>query len=404
MNKHAFQSRRLCGLGKKTTGSCRGSNRRGVAVPLVAFLMVVLLATTAFVVDVGYIARTRQELQNAADAAALAGATKMLDRSQLRGNYGYDRSGVITASQAAAQQFAALNHVANVTIALGANGSNSVAGDLVCGYLSNPRNPNCQMDTQTTPYNAVQVLARRDSQLNGSLGLFFGRLMGMDASDLNASATAVYDGNIEGFKISPNGPQNSKLLPFALLVDSWNQSLAGAGSDQYSYDPATMAVTTGSDLIREIALFSVSGGSPGNFGTINLGQSSNSTATLRQQILNGPGASDLANLPGGQLALGSDGTVSLTGNPGISAGMESSLQSIIGRPRIVPLYRTLSGNGANAQYTIIGFGGVVVTKAQLTGPNKAILVQPEFVQDSTAFTGGPVTNSRFIYSALQLCR
>src|SRR5438105_9704663 len=53
--------------------------RRGVIVPLAALLMVALLGMVAFAVDIGWMTVTQSELQNAADCAALAGVTPLMD-------------------------------------------------------------------------------------------------------------------------------------------------------------------------------------------------------------------------------------------------------------------------------------------------------------------------------------
>src|SRR6185369_15977722 len=52
--------------------------RRGATVVLMACLMVVFVAMVAFALDIGYICSVQAELQNAADAAALAGAQQSL--------------------------------------------------------------------------------------------------------------------------------------------------------------------------------------------------------------------------------------------------------------------------------------------------------------------------------------
>jgi Flp pilus assembly protein TadG len=54
-------------------------NRRGKIVVITAFLMTVLLGMVAFSVDVGYMAVTRTEIQICTDAAALAGASGLVD-------------------------------------------------------------------------------------------------------------------------------------------------------------------------------------------------------------------------------------------------------------------------------------------------------------------------------------
>ena len=59
--------------------------RRGAVAPLTAVLLIPILGMLAFAIDIGYITETNLELQNAADAAALAGAAKLLDRGTLKG-------------------------------------------------------------------------------------------------------------------------------------------------------------------------------------------------------------------------------------------------------------------------------------------------------------------------------
>ena len=51
--------------------------RRGAIVPLTALLLVVLLGMLAFAIDLSYASEVESELQNVADAAALAGAGKL---------------------------------------------------------------------------------------------------------------------------------------------------------------------------------------------------------------------------------------------------------------------------------------------------------------------------------------
>src|SRR5687767_3988675 len=66
----------------------RKNRRPGSAViSLAAVLMVVMLGMIAFAVDIGYIAVARAELQNGADAAALAGASRLLSKAAQTGQY-----------------------------------------------------------------------------------------------------------------------------------------------------------------------------------------------------------------------------------------------------------------------------------------------------------------------------
>lgn len=69
-------------ISRAATWSHRGKSarqRRGKIVVMTAFLMTVLLGMVAFSVDVGYMAVTRTEIQICTDAAALAGASGLVD-------------------------------------------------------------------------------------------------------------------------------------------------------------------------------------------------------------------------------------------------------------------------------------------------------------------------------------
>src|SRR5438477_6333068 len=55
------------------------TRREGAIAPLTALLLIPLLGMIAFAVDLGWITHTQNELQAAADAAALAGAAQLTD-------------------------------------------------------------------------------------------------------------------------------------------------------------------------------------------------------------------------------------------------------------------------------------------------------------------------------------
>src|SRR4029077_18354334 len=113
----------------------------------------------------------------------------------------------------------------------------------------------------------------------------------------------------------------------------------------------------------------------GNFGTVDIGNDNNSTADLSRQIRFGINESDLAYI-GGALQLGPDGTLLLNGDTGISAAIKDDLESVKGQPRAICIYSTVTGNGNNAMYTIVGFVGVRIMKVKLTGNPKYVTIQP----------------------------
>ena len=59
--------------------SPRRPRRRGAVIVLAAVLLVTLLCACAFSIDIGYIMMVKTQLQNAADAGALAGAGSLRD-------------------------------------------------------------------------------------------------------------------------------------------------------------------------------------------------------------------------------------------------------------------------------------------------------------------------------------
>jgi hypothetical protein len=314
---------------------------------------------------------------------------------------------------AEAQKFSYDNYAGNVPLSLLSNPANSASGDIVCGYLSNPSDLSQPLDLNPYP-NSVQVRVRRDDTANGPLSLFFARVAGVNNESLTAMATATFKDRINGFSIHTPGTNTCKLLPYALDVNTWNQVLVGAGPDNWSRDPSTGAVTAGSDGIHECKLFPISNGNgsswnslpPGNFGTINIGSAANSTAVLVRQILYGPNADDLSYYPNGRVQIDPDtGTLLMNGNTGVSAGAKDALTSIIGQPRIIPLYTSVSGPGNNAEYTIVAFAGITITEVVLTGSlsSKHLTIEPCFCVDTNALPGTKPT-SYYAYTPVALTR
>jgi Flp pilus assembly protein TadG len=396
---------------------CHSPTRRaGAVVPLVALMLVFLLGMVAFAVDLGYIAVVQKELQNAADAAAMAGTSQLLDRNELKGSP--NQSAAVANARAAAQAFSSKNAGGGVALLVDGNSSNDTGGDLVCGRIANPRDLTSTIDTTASKYNSVQARVRRSSAKNGSLQLFFGPVLGKSTQDLSAKATATYEDGIRGFRIPGNSLGTSKLVPFTLDVHIWTNAstdpwydpaqpagvVQGNGPDVWTYNPTTQAYAAGSDGIHEVNLYPTKGNSPGNFGTVNLGQANNGTPILERQILNGPNAQDLSAFPNNTIALGADGTLQLQGNPGISAGFKDDLASIRGQPRIFPLYVSVTGQGANTYYTIVAFAGMTILDVDLTGNNKHVTIQPEFVQDWSAVGGGSGSTGYFVTKPLRLTR
>jgi len=384
--------------------------RRGSVLPYVLVVFPVLLAFTALSVDLGVLYAARAESQNSADAAALAGAGRLLDERRLLGVA--TLAEVQRQSREEAAAYAAFNTVRNEGPFVEQNVANDINGDLVLGILRDFDNYDEPMSfTNPTEFNAVRVCVRRDEIRNGPVQLYFARMLGIGAKNVVAEATAAIKDGVIGYKVTEQ-TGNADLLPFALHIDSWNALLSASltTGDNYAVDPATLAVGPGSDGKLELNLYPGGGTEttqvqPGNFGTVDIGRQSNSAADIRRQILYGVSADDLAYF-GGELKLGADGTLPLEGDTGLSAGFKDALEAIKGQPRAIPLFSEVSGNGNNAVYTIVGFAGIRIVNVKLTGAmrKKELVIQPAFVVDDATITTTQWDSSYFVYQPPRLVR
>jgi Flp pilus assembly protein TadG len=197
------------------------STRRGNIVVLSAFLIVAMLAMAAFAVDLGYIADAKNELQRAADAAALAAAARLPNTS------------------------------AAVPVALSCAGNNQTSitpvlqiQDIVFGFwdrdtamFHNPR-------PSGRPYNSVKVTLRRTAANGNPLNLFFGRVLGKHSADITATAVAFGDRGLCGpfigiDELSAGG--NLTTDSFDSYDGSYVSSMAGNRGSVCSDGPITVS-------------------------------------------------------------------------------------------------------------------------------------------------------------------
>jgi Flp pilus assembly protein TadG len=391
--------------------------RHGGITALTALMLIPLIAVLAFAIDLGYIWRTDGELQNAADSAALAGASQLL-------LYAVPASQPsLSASQQLALQVAALSAVrARARTFVGYHTAGDVSlvvndADITIGYIADPVQPpsssaGAWVTGPTAPFpNSVQVIVRRDSTVTtGSLGLFFGRLIGTATSDRRASATATLRGqNITGFagtggRMLPIGMSQATFQylagtnptppPGVTLQDNYTVTLPVSGVSP----PAN--VTSKPDGTSEATVYPGSS-TAGNFGLLSLTNSNVSSApTYANWITAGPSAADLATFG----ANGIQAPLTMYGGPGLKATEQGPLSSIIGRPSVMPIYDTYTSSGANTTYHVIGFVGATVVAVDLTGGNKNVTIQLTPVVDPTAAVGGSTATAPFVYRGVSLTR
>ena len=161
-------------------------NQAGVSAVIIAIVLTMLIGFTALAVDVGYMYVTKNELQNVADAAALAGAgylgsiyeTKSYDEQQ---THEFLRSDI----EFVAQQVAFKNQAAKMKIVI--NDADVIIGTWDGSTLTVMADPIVGPD-------AVRVIARRDGIANGPILTFFARIFNINAVNVSADATAALTG------------------------------------------------------------------------------------------------------------------------------------------------------------------------------------------------------------------
>jgi Flp pilus assembly protein TadG len=375
--------------------------RQGAITILAAILSVVLIGMVAFCVDIGYVLSAKEELQRTADASALAACWEFGKRISM----GNSDSVAAAYARTTAAEYAAFNHVTGNEMDVDTNSCNHPAGGIVFGYVADFTDSQSPFQTGTTNgYNAVRIRLDKDSSANGEVPYFFARIFGMEGQDLHTEAIAGLVRDIRGFQ-APAGGGNLDILPYALDLDTWNNFIANVGSDNYCWNSTTGTVCSGSDGWVEVNLFPQGTGSPGNRGTVDIGSSNNSTADIAQQIVEGISPADLA-YHGGQLVFDACGKIYLNGDTGISAGVKDELASIIGEPRIIPIFSSVSGNGNNATYTIVKWQGIRIMAVKLTGSmsQKHVTIQVAPVLTNGVIPGTTSGTSHYVYSPVVLVK
>jgi Flp pilus assembly protein TadG len=370
--------------------------RRAAVIPFFALMLIPLLGMLAFSIDAGYMALVRSDLQNAADAAALAGAEQLQSLYVQYNQPGQtSQTSILTQAttnsgasspMATAIRFAGYNKAGNVKLSV-------PNADVTFGFTDAKGN-------YTSPYsgfpNTIQVTVRRDRAANGSLKLFFGPVLGMSSIDLTATARAtIYEGTVNSLQVIQG--VEAHILPVTLDYKFWDQFYSNSTSPD-----GTIHLNANNGL-PELQVFPYPGNAPGNFGLLDVGMPANKTPAFRNWINTGQTPNDISYLVNNNLV-----PVSLQSpepwkaGTGVSSTLLSDFQSVEGQPNLLPLFKAAqypdatngnvyiaaSGSGQNATYEIVGFVGVTISNATGSGGNMVIAVQPSAVVDPTAVLTG----------------
>jgi Flp pilus assembly protein TadG len=388
----------------RRTSPRKRQSRRGTITVLAALLSIVLIGMVAFSVDIGYVLSAKEELQRTADASALAACWEYGQKLAK----GDTSAASAEAARTTAVNYAALNRVTGKPMTVDANTSNDPDGDVVFGYISDFKDSQSEFHTDNTnAFNAIRVRLHKDSSVNGEVPYFFARIFGLQGQVLHTEAIAGMIRDIRGFKAPANG-KNLDLLPYALDLGTWNDLVSGNSSDNYRWNPATKQVEAGADGWAEVNLFPQGTGSPGNRGTVDIGSSNNSTSDIARQILHGISPQDFQALAqqGRTLEFDASGKLYLNGDTGISAGVKDEMTTIKGKPRVIPIFETVTGNGNNAEYKIVKWQGIRIMAVKLTGSmsQKHVTIQVAPVMVNGIVPSATSGTSKYVYSPVVLVR
>ena len=151
--------------------------RRAVVAVQVGVFAMVLVGFAALTIDVGAMYNAKADLQRTADAAALAAAGRLSE---------YDDECPLELARDAAVEFAYENTVFGRTMRIDPD------QDVTFGRANFDVESNSYTFWETNKLpDAVRVTVRMTDQSNGKLTLYFARVFGVEAADMQASALAV---------------------------------------------------------------------------------------------------------------------------------------------------------------------------------------------------------------------
>jgi len=293
---------------KRSLPGLPGDERGGV-VPIVAVFLAVMFGFAALVIDLGWLFVVRGELQNAADAGALAGVVELV-------NNGEDFAQTMAVAFATEDGQFRLNRTAP-------------EADAVDVIVLGPE--------------TLRVQIRRSAgTAAGPVLTVFARIWGRESMGAAAVAVSTLNHHVVG-----TGPGN--LLPFGIRVD--------------------MADTNGDglyDLGNTIDIFPHPW-AKGNFGLLDLDGGSNSNSDTVRWIENGFDGTFIIPEGAGNLIVDGTEHLNIEGSPGIVGNsIADALYSRYGDRVLIPIFDQVSGNGANAKFRVIDLLGVIITGMNVT--------------------------------------
>ena len=367
--------------------------RRGAIAPMTAVMSAFILGMVAFAVDTSWIVLAQSELQNAADAAALAASNELMDGYVLYHGPNQDsaeKTKIVAATTktatATAKEYAGYN---------GAGGVHKLAlldADVEYGVVDSAGAYKALASAGGFP-NTVKVTLRRDSSANTPLGLFFAPVIGTKNISLRATASAtIYVGKIDGFDSSTGLPVG--MLPMTYDVNAWKAFLK-TGKDP---DGSLRTDKDGNPILRVYPSVK----DTGNFGQLTLDDAHAGASEVRDWIRNGMSPADVKALQSTDLIPLSKRTKDAwdwLGNTGFKSTNVMDVNDRTGISFLLPLFKPAEsngnnyeagvGNGSHYNYNIVEFVSVQIVSPR--GENREVVVRPAaYIDPSAVFEPGTV--------------
>jgi Mg-chelatase subunit ChlD len=224
------------------------ARRKGIVVVLVAFLLVVIVGVLALALDVGYLYVVKEDLQTAADSAALAGASGLSISQDEARNRAY--------------AYAKKNRANRAAVVL-------QPSDVELGQWD----PSTRTFTPTgsspgAQPSAVKVTAQLRESRGNAVGLFFARVLGVNSSDVAATAIGAFGARdvVLSLDYSASMSYDSQLRHIAelgrpaveqSLLDIWH-SLGSPTYGKMQFTPVYLSSTDSATILKTLGLGSVS--------------------------------------------------------------------------------------------------------------------------------------------------
>lgn len=325
-------------------------HRRGAMAVLMSLLLIPMLALVALCVDYGYLLNVKTDMQRIADAAALAAVRDLVPTP--------DGTQNLDAVRAAIRQYVNYNVTGGLTV---------LDADIEVGRYDPETIYSGVTLLNNGTLDTVRVTLRRDSTANSPVSLFFARVMGITQASVSVTATAV-------LQKARDLPPGADILPIAVPQSTWTSH--PTGHTWSIYGDGRVVDGSGSTV-------------PGNWGTVDIGPTSNSTSNLTDQIMRGLAQSEL-DVMYSQGRIDSPAKIGGTeqfwsqADTGLSAGLKGAIELNHGKTKLVPIVDQNTGaSGNNLEYHVVGWGVVKLVDSKFTGGDsqRYVRVQKAYMYD-----------------------